>query len=147
MKRIACGAIAFALMPGSQLHAQTSKINDLKGKIFDARMAQKTFVNGLKFCKELDGSTFFFEPRNRVLNLQEYHQSLENLAREGVFNPETRRPWNEQDASARWLQVQQEAVRDKYNCELVASLPQLEKQLAELEQTDPARKQTDPAPK
>ncbi len=91
---------------------------------------RSTFVNGLRFCKELDGKNFYFEPRNRVLNLEEYHRSLENLARQRVFNPATRRPWNEDDAAARWDQVQKQAITDKATCELVASLPELQKQLA-----------------
>ena len=49
------------------LHAQTAVINDLKGKIFDAKMAVQTFAAGLKHCAELDGSTFYMQPRDRVL--------------------------------------------------------------------------------
>src|SRR5579884_900040 len=96
-------------------------VNAIKGKIFDAQMAQKLFAGGLKFCKELDGTNFYFQPRDRVLNLEEYHRSLDNLARERVFNPVTRRPWTVEDATARWQQVQQEAATDKANCDLVAS--------------------------
>ena len=137
VKRFVCAAAV--LVGASPLHAQDSihakdpTINDLKGKLFDAHMAQSTFVNGLRFCKELDGKNFYFEPRNRVLNLDEYHRSLENLARQRVFNPATRRPWNEDDAAARWDQVQKQAITDKTTCELVASLPELQKQLDELE--------------
>lgn len=133
MKRLLWGAIALPLVAASPLYAQTSAINDLKGKIFDARMAKQTFVNGLKFCAELDGSNFYFAPRDRVLNLEEYHRSLINLAKQEVFNPETRRPWNEPDAAARWEQVKMEALKDKALCALVASLPALEKQLDDLE--------------
>ena len=85
-----------------RVRAQTAAINDLKGKIFDAKMAQQTFAGGLKHCSELDGTNFYFQPRDRVLNLDDYHRSLESLALQGVFNPETKRPWNEQDADARW---------------------------------------------
>ena len=41
--------------------AQSHEIDELKGKIFDARMAQQTFVNGLKFCDELNGKSFYFQ--------------------------------------------------------------------------------------
>ena len=132
MKRIVCAAIAVALVSATRLHAQSPAVDELRGKIFDGHMLEKTFVNGLRFCKELDGKNFYFEPRNRVLNLEEYHRSLENLAREKVFNPATHRPWSEVDAAARWEQVEKEAITDKANCDLVASLPELEKQLDEL---------------
>ena len=128
-----CGAIALCLIPSTGARAQNPTVNDLKAKIFDARMAQKTFVNGLRFCEELDGTNFYFESRNRVLKLEDYHRSLENLAGAKVYNAETRRPWSEQDANARWEQVKRQALRDKETCALVASLPQLEKQLEQVE--------------
>jgi hypothetical protein len=121
-----------AAAPG---RAQDQAINDLKGRIFDAKMAQQTFAKGLKFCSELDGKHFYFMPRDRVFDLEEYHRSLESLARQAVFNPDKRRPWNEQDAAERWDQVQREAVKNKESCQLVASLPLLQKALEELEKT------------
>jgi hypothetical protein len=128
-------AVALCLSAAAPACAQSDAINDLKGRIFDAKMAQKTFANGLKYCSELDGKHFYFLPRDRVLDLEEYHRSLENLARQGVFNPDKHRPWNEQDAADRWEQVQREAVKDKDDCQLVASLPLLQKALEELEKT------------
>jgi tRNA nucleotidyltransferase/poly(A) polymerase len=113
--------------------AQSPAIDELKGKIFDARMAQQTFAGGLKFCEELNGKSFYFRLRNRVLNLEEYFQSLENLAKAQVFNPEKRRPWSLQDAKERWEEVKKQAAEDKLKCELVQSLPELEKQLQELQ--------------
>jgi hypothetical protein len=113
--------------------AQSSEINELKGKIFDAKMAQQTFSGGLRHCAELDGSNFYLQQRDRVLNLEEYHRSLTSLAMERVFNPQTKRPWNEEDANARWEQVKKQAVTDKANCALVASLPELEKKLDALQ--------------
>jgi hypothetical protein len=133
----AYGAIALCLIPAAA-RAQNQAADDLKGKIFDAHMAQQTFARGLKFCRELDGKHFYFPPRDRVLGLDEFHRSLEGLAREHVFNPEKRRPWNEQDAAERWEKVQQEALQDKADCDLVASLPDLEKQLDDLEKKQPA---------
>jgi hypothetical protein len=114
--------------------AQSPGIDDLKGKIFDAKMAQQTFGGGLKHCSELNGSNFYFKARDRVLNLDEFHRSLDNLVLQAVFNPETKRPWNQQDADARWQQVNKQAATDKANCALVASLPELEKKLDELQQ-------------
>ena len=96
-------------------------------------MAQQTFAGGLKFCEELNGKSFYFRLRNRVLNLEEYLQSLENLAKAQVFNPEKRRPWSLQDAKERWEEVKKQAAEDKQKCELVQSLPELEKQLQELQ--------------
>jgi hypothetical protein len=134
--RFAICAIALCLMPAAA-HAQNQAVDDLKGKIFDARMTKQTFANGLRFCSELDGHHFYFQPRDRVLDLEDYHRSLESLARQQAFNPEKRRPWTDQDATERWEQVKQQAVTDKANCDLVASLPDLEKQLADLEKTSP----------
>lgn len=136
MNCFAYGAIALCLIPVAA-RAQNQAIDDLKGKIFDARMAAQTFAGGLKFCRELDGKNFYFQPRDRVLDLDEYHRSLESLAREHTFNPEKRRPWNEQDAAERWERVKQEALQDKANCDLVASLPDLEKQLEDLQKATP----------
>jgi tRNA nucleotidyltransferase/poly(A) polymerase len=118
--------------------AQSPAIDELKGKIFDARMAQQTFAGGLKFCEELNGKSFYFRLRNRVLNLEEYFQSLENLAKAQVFNPEKRRPWSLQDAKERWEEVKKQAAEDKQKCELVQGLPELEKQLQELQKNTAA---------
>jgi hypothetical protein len=133
---LTAGALALNF-PGS-VRAQNPAINDLKGKIFDAKMAQQTFAGGLRHCSELNGSNFYFQARDRVLNLQDYHRSLDNLAAQGVFNPETKRPWNQEDANARWEQVRKEALQDQANCALVASLPELQKKLEDLQQQSAA---------
>ena len=117
MKPFACGATALCLMPACLMpltlaRAQNQAVDDLKGKIFDARMAKQTFTGGLKFCSELDGKHFYFQARDRVLDLEEYHHSLENLAKERVFNFEKHRPWTEQDAAVRWDLVQKQAASD-----------------------------------
>lgn len=129
---VACivGAAGFA-MP---LRAQTPAMNDLRGQIFDAKMAQQMFAGGLPHCSELNGTNFYFERRDRVLNLEDYHRSLNSLVLSQTFNPETRRPWSQQDADARWAEVQKLAVTDQANCALVASLPDLQKKLQELQQ-------------
>jgi hypothetical protein len=125
--------LALGLVFAGTARAQTAEIDALKGKIFDAKMAQQTFAGGLAHCKELDGTNFYFRQRDRILNLEEYHHSLESLARQGVFNPETKRPWNEEDAIAKWEQVKKQAADDKDNCALVTSLPDLQKRLDDLQ--------------
>ena len=47
MKRIVFCGIALAALV-SPLYAQDKAVDELKGKIFDAKMAQQTFANGLK---------------------------------------------------------------------------------------------------
>ena len=122
MRRRAVWVVLFAVLTSTPLYAQNAQnadaINDLKAKILDARLAQRNFSAGLRHCSELNGTNFYFEQRDRVLNLQDYRRSLDNLVTQGAFNPETRRPWNKQDAEARWA---------------VASLPFLEKKLKELQ--------------
>jgi hypothetical protein len=136
VKRIVFGAVALCLLFSAPLYAQNSSIEELKVKVFDARSLQQTFAKGLKFCNELHGTNFYFALRDRLFDLEEFHRSLSSLVKQQVFNPEKKRPWSEQDATDRWAQVQQEAARDKANCQLVASLPDLEKQLNELQKTD-----------
>lgn len=145
MRRLVYGVIALSLISWSPLRAQTSapddlkaKIDELKGKIFDARMAQQTFAGGLRYCGELNGKGFFFQLRQRVLNLEEYLHSLENLAKAEVYNPEKRRPWSMEDVKQRWEEVKKKAQEDKEKCELVRSLPELEKRLQELQQNTAA---------
>jgi hypothetical protein len=155
MKRNGCGdslrvfsrmvpifiVVAFGL--AAPLRAQTPAMNDLRGKIFDAKMAQQTFASGLPHCTELNGTNFYFAARDRVLNLDDYHRSVTNLALTGAFNPETKRPWNQEDAEARWAEVQKQAQTDMANCALIASLPLLQKKLEELQaaaaQNNPAQ--------
>jgi hypothetical protein len=134
VRRLVLGAIALSVISSSPVGAQNPAVDELKGKIFDAHMAQQTFAAGLKFCGELDGENFYFAPRNRVLNLEEYHRSLENLAGAHAFNPQTHRPWTLQDANDRWEQVKRQALSDRENCALVASLPELERRLQEMQQ-------------
>jgi hypothetical protein len=130
---VAAASLLAGCIAAAPVRAQNAAIDDIKGKIFDAKMAQQTFAGGLRHCNELNGVNFYFQPRDRVLNLEEYHRSLDNLALQGVFNPQTHRPWNQQDADTRWAQVQQEALKDQANCALVASLPDLQKKLQALQ--------------
>ena len=124
---------AIPLTVAGSLYAQDA-LNELKAKIWDAEVAQRNFGAGVAHCSELNGTNFYFYQRDRVLNLQDYRRSLDNLAMQGAFNPETRRPWNKQDADARWAQVQKQAATDQANCAAVASLPALRKQLQDLQQ-------------
>jgi hypothetical protein len=135
MKRSILWGMPIALTLASSLQAQDlTELNDLKADIWEAELAQRNFAAGLPHCSELNGTNFYFYPRDRVLNLQDYRSSLDNFVREGAFNPETRRPWNKQDADARWAQVQKQASIDQANCAAVASLPSLRQKLKELQQ-------------
>jgi len=127
------GALIVVVGTLAAAQAQTAAIDELKGKIFDAKMAQQSFGAGLKYCSELNGRNFYFQVRNRLLNLEEYLQSLENLVKAQVFNPDKRRPWTAEDAKERWEIVKKQAQEDKEKCELVHKLPELEKQLQELQ--------------
>ena len=86
--------------------------------------------SGLHHCSELNGKNFYFQLRNRVLNLEEYFQSLENLVKAQVYQSGEARPWSLEDAKERWDEVKKQAQEDKQKCELVRSLPELEKTLA-----------------
>jgi hypothetical protein len=127
------GTILLGGLP-APLHAQNLAIEDLKDKISAARIVQEAFAKGLQHCGELNGANFYFQPRDRVLNLMDYHRSLDSLAMQRAFNPDTQRPWSEQDAETRWNEVQKEAAQHQANCALVASLPFLQKKLQELQQ-------------
>jgi len=121
-----CCAGLFCVAAAASGHAQSQEIDEIKGKIFDAHMAQQTFA-GLKYCGELNGTSFYFQLRNRILNLEEYLHSLESLAKAEAYNPAKRRAWTLEDAKERWEQ------EDKRKCELVQSLPKLEKRLQDLQ--------------
>ncbi len=127
------GMLIALILPSPLLAQDFTELNNLKAKIWEAEVAQRNFAAGLPHCSELNGTNFYFYPRDRVLNLEDYGRSLDNLVAEGAFNPETRRPWNRQDAAARWAQVQKEATTDQANCAAVASLPSLRQKLKELQ--------------
>jgi hypothetical protein len=128
------GAVFLAMFFATPLHAQNAGIADLKEKISAAQAAQQNLGHGLPHCSELNGTNFYFQSRDRVLNLEDYHRALQSLALQGSFNPETKQPWNKQDADTHWAQAQQQALKDKANCELVAKLPDLQKKLQILQQ-------------
>jgi len=138
MTRTGLWALLLVLTASTPLHAQNFEaLNDIKAKIWEAQLVQRNFAGGLRHCNELNGTNFYFEQRDRVLNLQDYRRSLDNLLAQGAYNPETKRPWSKQDADARWAQVQNDAVTHQANCAAVASLPFLEKKLKELESGAP----------
>jgi ribosomal protein L29 len=141
---VCAGAVTTARAQAPAADELKAKIDDLKGKIFDARMAQQTFAVALKHCPELDGKSFYFRLRDRILNLDEYFHSLENLVKAEVYNPAKRRPWSLEDAKERWEEVKKQAKEDKEKCELVRTLPQLEKQLAELQKNAAAATGSNP---
>jgi len=128
-------AAPLALAVTGLLHAQdATALNDLKAKIWEAELAQRNFAAGLRHCSELNGTNFYFDPRDRILSLQDFRRSLDNFVMQGAFNPVTRRPWNKQDADARWAQVRKQATTDQANCAAAASLPSLQKKLKQLQQ-------------
>jgi len=110
----------------SRSEPDLTELNELKAKIWEAEVAQRNFAAGLPHCSELNGTNFYFSKQNRLLNLQDYRRSLDNLVAQGVFN--------RQDADARWAQVQKQATTDQANCTAVASLPSLRQKLKELQQ-------------
>jgi hypothetical protein len=135
MRRSILWGISIALLSASSLHAQNlTELNDLKAKISEAELVRTNFAAGLSHCSELNGASFYFSQRDRVLNLQGYRRSLDSLVAAAAFNPETRHPWNKQDAEARWAEVQKQATIDQANCAAVASLASLRQKLKELEQ-------------
>ena len=105
MTRTGWWTLLLGLMISSPLQAQTSPAaNEIKAKIWAAQLVQRNSAAALRHCSELNGTNFYFAQRDRVLNLQDYRRSRDNLAAQGGFNPEARRPWNKQDADARWAQ-------------------------------------------
>ena len=110
----------------SRSEPDLTELNELKAKIWEAEVAQQNFAAGLPHCSELNGTNFYLSKQNRLLNLQDYRRSLDNLVAQGVFN--------RQDADARWAQVQKQATTDQGNCTAVASLPSLRQKLKELQQ-------------
>ena len=94
MTRTGLWALLLVLTASIPLRAQNSEaLNDIKAKIWEAQLVQRNFSGGLRHCNELNGTNFYFEQRDRVLNLQDYRRSLDNLAAQGGYNPDTRHPW------------------------------------------------------
>jgi hypothetical protein len=128
-----CGcATLFCFVAAAGGRAQSQEIDEVKGKIFDAHMAQQAF-GGLKYCGELNGTSFYSRLRDRVLNLEEYQRSLESLVKAKARNPAKQGPWTHEDAKERSEEVKRQAQEDKRKCELVQSLPKLEERLQELQ--------------
>ena len=100
MYRIACGVVLL-LIACSPLRAQNAEIDELKGKIFDARMAQQTLGEGLKYLPGAQRQEFLLPHAHRILDFEEYFRSFENMVKAQTFNPEKRRPWTLQDARER----------------------------------------------
>ena len=65
-----------------QQSQDSTEVNDLKAKIWEAELAQRNFAAGLPHCNELNGANFYFYQRDRVLSLQDYRRSLDNLVAE-----------------------------------------------------------------
>jgi ATP-dependent protease ClpP protease subunit len=118
--------------PVAHASLQNPEIEAIKVKINDARMTQQMF-GGAKYCGELNGASFYSRQGSRVVNLEEYFHSLESLVRAQQFNQAKRRPWTLEDAKEREEDAKKQAQEDARKCELVQSLPKLERQLQELQ--------------
>jgi TPR repeat protein len=117
---------------GRALSQAIHEIDEIKEKIVDAHTARRMF-GGLKYCSELNGTSFYSRLGDRVLNLEEYLRSLEGLVKAKDRNPAKQGPWTPEDAKERSEAVKRQAQEDKRKCELVQSLPRLEKRLQELQ--------------
>jgi hypothetical protein len=113
---------------------QSREIDAIKAKMNDAHMTQQMF-GGAKYCNELDGASFYLRQSDRIVNLEEYSRSLENLvkAKAEHHNQVKRRAWTPEDAKEREEEAKKQAQEDKRMCELILSLPKLEKRLQELQ--------------
>jgi hypothetical protein len=100
-----------------------------------AELARKTLLPACLIAASW--TAFYFYPRDRALNLQDYRRARSTISsRRGAFNPETRRPWNKQDADG---QARVQKTRDHQsgaNCAAVASLPSLRQKLKESAMTE-----------
>lgn len=114
-------------------YGQAPDANVLKSEIAEARNIQRTLGDGLQHCPVLDGTRFYNSGQKRIILLSEMQTSLQNLVKDQVFNPQKKRPWAMADADERMKIAQSQANQDKRNCGLVAKLPELVKELAELE--------------
>ena len=75
MARTHLSALLLAFAIATPLQAQTSAaLNEIKAKIWEAQLVQRNFAAGLRHCSELNGTNFYFEQRDRVLNLQDYRR-------------------------------------------------------------------------
>ena len=134
MARTGLWAVLLVLTASTPLHAQKSEaLNDIKAKVWEAQLVQRNFAAGLRHCNELNGTNFYFQMRDRVLNLEEYQRSLESLVKAKARNPAKQGPWTHEDAKERSEEVKRQAQEDKRKCELVQSLPKLEERLQELQ--------------
>jgi len=119
---------------GRALSQAIHEIDEIKGKIVDARTVQQTFA-GLKYCSELNGTSFFSPLHDRIFNVQEYFHSLENLVKVQHYDAAKHRALTLEDAKERLEKAKLKAQEDRHKCELVQSLPKLEKRLQELQAT------------
>jgi hypothetical protein len=128
---IALGASLIAL------HAYAEQPNlaveMLKSKILEARNIQRVFADGLQHCAVLDGTSVYNSSQNRVILLSDLQASLQNLVKAQVFNAQKKHPWTAVDADERMKLAQSQADHDRSNCNLVAKMPEMIKELTKLE--------------
>jgi uncharacterized membrane protein len=143
MKRMAVkirrsGAVACVIALGAgltALHAQepSSAAKKLKTDISDAQNLQRVFADGLQHCDALNGTSYYNATQKRVVILSELKASMQNLINDQVFNAPKSHLWSKEDSDERMKTAQSQADKDKYNCNLVAKLPEMIKGLAALE--------------
>jgi hypothetical protein len=127
-------ALALGFAPWTVAQAQSPTLNELRGKVFDARMVQKMFANGLRFCNVLDGTNFYFAPQNRVLDLKEYHRSVESLAGDAGLQSGDPAAVECGGCRSALTKGKTASIARPRDLRVVASLPELEKRLEEMEE-------------
>jgi hypothetical protein len=108
-------------------------IKTLKTEISDARNLQRAFADGLQQCAVLNGTSYYNPTQKRVIVLSELQASMQNLINSQVFNSPKGHLWSKEDANEHMKIAKSQADKDKYNCNLVAKLPEMIKELASLE--------------
>jgi TPR repeat protein len=119
---------------GRALSQAIHEIDEIKGKIVDARTVQQTF-SGLKYCTELNNTSFYSPLHDRIFNVEEYFRSLQNLVKVEHYDAAKHRALTLEDAKERLEKAKLKAQEDRHKCELVQSLPKLETRLQELHAT------------
>lgn len=128
---IALGAVLISLYAYAE--EPNPAVMTLKSDISAAQNIQRLFADGLPHCAVLNGTSFYNSSQKRVIVLSELQTSLQNLVKDQVFNAKKGHPWSADDANESMKMAKTQADKDKYNCNLVAKLPELVKKLAELE--------------
>jgi hypothetical protein len=112
MRRSILWGMPIALTLASSLHAQDlAELNDLKARIWEAELAQRNFAAGLPHCSELNGTNFYSirAIASLICTIIVARSTISSRRERLILKPG--RPWNKQDADARWAQVQKRAIQ------------------------------------